>query len=85
MKIINNIKNKINKMLDNTSLLLENRNLQNKVKEEQKKNSLLIDLKNRYLSDLRSKNLMNGQLKKENEKLKKEIDELKARLKYDII
>ena len=45
----------------------------------------LIDMKNRYLADLRCKNLKLARLEKENERLKKENEELKERQKYAII
>ena len=60
----------IAKILDFKKLKEENKLLRKKVKELEKYRQPLIDLKNKYLSDLRCKNLELGRLKKKIKKAK---------------
>ena len=68
---LNKIKEKFNELLDVILYKKQIKYLQKKVKELEEERKPLIDLKNKYLSDLRCKNLEIGRLKKEIEKLKK--------------
>ena len=52
------------KILDFKKLKEENKLLREKIEELEKSRIPLIDLKNKYLSDLRCKNLENERLKK---------------------
>lgn len=61
------IKEKFNKMLDIATLKAENKLLKQQLEDEKKKNQPLIDLKNKYLADLRIKNLELARLKKKTE------------------
>lgn len=83
--IIYKLKIKFNKLLDIATLKQTNKILQNEVNKLRKNQIPLIDMKNRYLSDLRIKNLKLARLEKENERLKKENEELKERQNYAII
>ena len=58
------IKEKFNELLDVISYKEQIKYLQKKVKELEEERKPLIDLKNKYLSDLRCKNLKIGRLKK---------------------
>ena len=58
------IKEKFNELLDVISYKEQIKYLQKKVKELEEERKPLIDLKNKYLSDLRCKNLEIGRLKK---------------------
>lgn len=71
--VIYKLKDKIDKIIDITTLKQSNKILQNEVNELRKKELPLIDMKNRYLSDLRIKNLKISRLEKEIESLKKKI------------
>ena len=55
--VIYKLKIKIDKIIDIATLKQSNKILQNEVNELRKKELPLIDMKNRYLSDLRIKNL----------------------------
>ena len=56
--------NFINKVLDVTTYKDRVRLLEKKVKELEKERQPLIDLKNKYLSEIRVKNMEIGRLKK---------------------
>lgn len=56
--------NFFDKLLDKAALKEENKILKQQLEEEKNKNKPLIDLKNKYLSELRVKNLELGRLKK---------------------
>ena len=71
--VIYKLKIKIDKIIDIATLKQSNKILQNEVNELRKKELPLIDMKNRYLSDLRIKNLKIARLEKEIESLKKKI------------
>ena len=58
------IKEKFNDLLDVILYKKQIKYLQKKVKELEEERKPLIDLKNKYLSDLRCKNLEIGRLKK---------------------
>ena len=58
------IKEKFNELLDVILYKKQIKYLQKKVKELEEERKPLIDLKNKYLSDLRCKNLEIGRLKK---------------------
>ena len=58
------IKERFNKILDIAVLREENKLLKDKIKQLEKEQQPLIDLKNKYLSELRSKNLELGRLKR---------------------
>lgn len=58
------IKEKFNESIDVTVYKEQIKYLQKKVKELEEERKPLIDLKNKYLSDLRCKNLEIGRLKK---------------------
>ena len=58
------IKERFNKILDIAVLRQENKILKQQLEEEKKKNQPLINLKNKYLAELRAKNLELGRLKK---------------------
>ena len=58
------IKEKFNKSLDLIGYKEQIKYLQKKVKELEEERKPLIDLKNKYLTDLRCKNLEIGRLKK---------------------
>lgn len=83
--VICKIKIKFDKLLDFATLKQTNKILQNEVNDLRKNYKPLIDMKNRYLSDLRCKNLKLARLEKENERLKKENEELKERQNCVII
>ena len=51
-------------LLDKSLLKEENKELKKKIKDLEDERKPLIDLKNKYLSDLRVKNLELGRLKK---------------------
>lgn len=57
-------------LLDKSILKDENKILKKKLKEYEEEKQGLIDLKNKYLSELRGKNLELGRLKKQFEKMK---------------
>ena len=61
---LNKIKEKFNESIDVTVYKEQIKYLQKKVKELEEERKPLIDLKNKYLSDLRCKNLEIGRLKK---------------------
>ena len=61
---LNKIKEKFNESLDLIVYKEQIKYLQKKVKELEEERKPLIDLKNKYLSDLRCKNLEIGRLKK---------------------
>ena len=67
------IKEKFNELLDVISYKEQIKYLQKKVKELEEERKPLIDLKNKYLSDLRCKNLEIGRLKKRVEELEETI------------
>lgn len=71
--VIYKLKVKIDKLIDIATLKQTNKILQNEINELRKNYLPLIDMKNRYLSDLRLKNLKLARLEKENERLKKTI------------
>lgn len=71
--VIYKLKIKIDKIINIATLKQSNKILQNEVNELRKKELPLIDMKNRYLSDLRIKNLKIARLEKEIESLKKKI------------
>lgn len=58
------IKDIFNKVLDMATLKKENKILREQLYEEKKKQQPLIDLKNKYLAELRAKNMEIGRLKK---------------------
>ena len=58
------IKEKVNELLDVIVYKEQIKYLQKKLKELEEERKPLIDLKNKYLSDLRCKNLEIGRLKK---------------------
>lgn len=58
------IKEKYNNILDFMVLKEENKLLKKRIEELERQQIPLIDLKNKYLSDLRVKNLELGRLKK---------------------
>ena len=60
----NKIKEKFNKFLDVIIYKQEIKLLNERIKELEEERKPLIDLKNKYLSDLRAKNLEVGRLKK---------------------
>lgn len=74
------IKEKYNKFLEIIYYKDQVRLLQKKVKELEKERQPLIDLKNKYLSELRSKNLRIGQLKKKVDELEETIVNLYGKL-----
>ena len=74
------IKEKFNKSLDLKAYKEQINYLQKKVKELEEERKPLIDLKNKYLSDLRCKNLEIGRLKKKVEELKETIFNLYEKL-----
>lgn len=59
------LKEIIDKIFDYSILRNENKELKRLLEEEKNKNKPLIDLKNKYLSELRIKNLEIGRLKKQ--------------------
>lgn len=59
------LKEIFNKIFDYSILKNENKELKRLLEEEKNKNKPLIDLKNKYLSELRCKNLEIGKLKKQ--------------------
>ena len=61
---LNKIKEKFNESLDLIVYKEQIKYLQKKLKELEEERKPLIDLKNKYLSDLRCKNLEIGRLKK---------------------
>ena len=61
---LNKIKEKFNESLDLIVYKEQIKYLQKKVKELEEERKPLIDLKNKYLTDLRCKNLKIGRLKK---------------------
>ena len=63
-KLYNKIKEKFNESRDVIIYKEQIKYLQKKVKELEEERKPLIDLKNKYLSDLRCKNLKIGRLKK---------------------
>lgn len=65
------IKKYFDKLLDVSTVKLENQLLMTRLEEEKKKKSAINRLKNSYLSKLRAANLEIGRLKKQMEKLKK--------------
>ena len=67
-KLYNKIKEKFNELLDVIVYKEQIKYLKKKVKELEEERKPLIDLKNKYLSDLRCKNLEIGRLKKKLEK-----------------
>lgn len=70
------------KILNFKKLKEENKLLREKIEELEKSRIPLIDLKNKYLSDLRCKNLENGRLKKQIEELKETITNLYEKIEY---
>lgn len=60
----NKIKEKFNRVLDVIVYKQEIKLLKEQLEEEKRKNQPLIDLKNKYLAELRAKNLEVGRLKK---------------------
>ena len=68
IKLYNKIKEKFNELLDVIVYKEQIKYLKKKVKELEEERKPLIDLKNKYLSDLRCKNLEIGRLKKKLEK-----------------
>ena len=71
-KIWLNIKNKFNKLIDLATLKAENKLLKDRVKELEKQHQPLIDLKNKYLSELRVTKMQLAKYKKKegiNEKI----------------
>ena len=72
-KLYNKIKEKFNELLDVILYKKQIKYLQKKVKELEEERKPLIDLKNKYLSDLRCKNLEIGRLKKRVEELEETI------------
>ena len=77
---LNKIKEKFNKLLDVILYKKQIKYLQKKVKELEEERKPLIDLKNKYLSDLRCKNLEIGRIKKKVEELKETIFNLYGKL-----
>lgn len=75
--VIYKLKVKIDKLIDIATLKQTNKILQNEINELRKNQTPLIDMKNRYLSDLRIKNLKIARLEKEIESLKKKIQNWK--------
>ena len=59
------LKEIINKIFDYSIIKQENKELKRLLEEEKNKNKPLIDLKNKYLSELRCKNLEIVKLKKQ--------------------
>lgn len=72
-KLYNKIKEKFNELLDVILYKKQIKYLQKKVKELEEERKPLIDLKNKYLTDLRCKNLEIGRLKKRVEELEETI------------
>ena len=72
-KLYNKIKEKLNELLDVILYKKQIKYLQKKVKELEEERKPLIDLKNKYLSDLRCKNLEIGRLKKRVEEVEETI------------
>ena len=70
---LNKIKEKFNESLDLVVYKEQIMYLQKKVKELEEERKPLIDLKNKYLTDLRCKNLEIGRLKKRVEELEETI------------
>ena len=62
--MLNKLKEKFNKILDLATLKQENKILKEHLNDEKKKQQPLIDLKNKYLAELRAKNMEIGRLKK---------------------
>lgn len=62
--MINKIKEKFNKLLDLTTLKVENKLLKQQLEDEKKKNQPLIDLANKYKSENRILKIQNTKLKK---------------------
>ena len=83
--IIYKLKIKIDKIIDIATYKQQIKLLNNEIERLRKNQKPLIDLKNRYLADLRTKNLKLARLEKENERLKKENEELKERQNCVII
>lgn len=76
----NKIKEKLNNILDVIVYKEQINLLKKKVKELEEEKKPLIDLKNKYLSELRVKNLEVGRLKKKVEELEKTIINLYDKL-----
>ena len=77
---LNKIKEKFIDLLDVIVYKEQIKYLQKKVKELEEERKPLIDLKNKYLTDLRSKNLEIGRLKKKVEELEETIVNLYDKL-----
>ncbi len=75
----NKIKEKLNNILDVIVYKEQINLLKKKVKELEEEKKPLIDLKNKYLSDLRVKNLEVGRLKKRIEKLESTLVDIYGR------
>lgn len=83
--VIYKLKIKIDKIIDIATYKQQIKLLNNEIENLRKNQIPLIDMKNRYLADLRIKNLKLARLEKENERLKKENEELKERQNCVII
>ena len=76
------MKKLLKKILDFKKIKEDNIILRKRIKELEEERQPLIDLKNKYLSDLRCKNLENGRLKKQIEELKETITNLYEKIEY---
>lgn len=76
----NKIKEKFNNLLDVIVYKEQINLLKKKVKELEEERKPLIDLKNKYLSELRGKNLEIGRLKKKVDELEETIVNLYGKL-----
>ena len=76
------MKKLLKKILDFKKIKEDNIILRKRVKELEEERQPLIELKNKYLSDLRCKNLENGRLKKRIEELKETITNLYEKIEY---
>lgn len=76
------MKKLLKKLLNFKKIKEDNIILRKRVKELEEEREPLIDLKNKYLSNLRCKNLENGRLKKQIEELKETIINLYEKIEY---
>ena len=74
--IFNSIKNFFNKLLDVATLKAENKLLHQQLEDEKKKHQPLIDLKNRYLAELRIAKMQVAKYKKKSENLEEELQKI---------
>ena len=74
--IFNSIKEFFNKLLDVATLKAENKLLTQQLEDEKKKHQPLIDLKNRYLAELRVTKMQLAKYKKKAENLEVELEKI---------